>query len=66
MNSNDETDISSSPCLLPPSEATPLCANCAGQSCLKVLVAELLYKNQVLRFKLSDLEEQLRLQFVKA
>ena len=60
MNSYDETVISSSTGLLPPSEETPLCANCAERTSLKTLVAELLYKNQALRFKLRDLEEQLR------
>jgi hypothetical protein len=60
MNSDDETVISSSLDLLPPSEETPLCANCAERTSLKTLVAELLYKNQALRFKLRDLEEQFR------
>jgi hypothetical protein len=60
MNSDDETVISSSPDLLPPSEETPLCVNCAERTSLKTLVAELLYKNQALRFKLRDLEEQFR------
>jgi hypothetical protein len=35
------------------------CALCAEQIHLKTLVAELLYKNQVLRFDLQDAQERL-------
>ena len=60
MNSDDKTVISSSPGLHPPPEETPLCVNCAERNFLKTLVAELLYKNQALRFELRELEEHRR------
>jgi hypothetical protein len=44
----------------------PLCVSCHERSSLRVMVAELLYKNQLLRFKLSQsqaLVGQLRLAF---
>jgi hypothetical protein len=35
------------------------CANCAERTYLKILVAELLYKNQELRFELMTANQQL-------
>ena len=35
------------------------CANCAERTYLKILVAELLYKNQELRFELMNANQQL-------
>lgn len=43
-----------------------VCTSCHEQSSLRIVVAELLYKNQILRFKLNQSHElagQLRLAF---
>jgi len=47
-------------------QGRPMCASCHERSSLRVVVAELLYKNQLLRFRLSQSHElvcQLRLAF---
>ena len=41
----------------PPSERA--CPECAERSCLRELVAELLYKNQILRLDLESAQERL-------
>jgi len=41
------------------SGAGSFCAECSERTCLGMLVAELLYKNQILRFDLESAQEQL-------
>ncbi len=59
MDLGDETVSSSRPGHCSPSLPEPPCAHCAERTYLKTLVAELLYKNQVLRFDLQNANEQL-------
>lgn len=65
MNADAVFDTASSP-EVDRVQGRPMCAICHERSCLRVVVAELLYKNQLLRFKLSQSHAllcQLRLAF---
>jgi len=59
MDAHDQTVVSALPAHRTSSIRDEGCANCAERTYLKILVAELLYKNQLLRFELLDVRERL-------
>jgi hypothetical protein len=59
MDLRDQTVSGSQPAHRSPSVPEQPCAHCVERTYLKTLVAELLYKNQVLRFDLQDAQERL-------
>jgi len=59
MDLRDQTVSGSQPAHRSPSVPEQPCAHCVERTYLKTLVAELLYKNQVLRFDLQDAQSDL-------
>lgn len=59
MDAHDQTAVGAWPDRPTPSLRDEPCANCAERTCLRTLVAELLYKNQELRFDLLKANVQL-------
>jgi hypothetical protein len=59
MDADDQTVNSAQPAQRASSIGDEACANCAERTYLRIMVAELLYKNQVLRFELLDVRERL-------
>ena len=59
MDAHDQPVVINEQELSSPPMFVDSCARCAERTYLKILVAELLYKNQALRFDLMDARERL-------
>jgi len=59
MDAHDQIVPAARQALHTPSRRDEPCANCAQRTYLKILVAELLCKNQELRFELMNANQQL-------
>jgi len=59
MDAHDQSAVGAWPDRHTQSLRDEPCASCAERTCLKILVAELLYKNQELRFDLLKANVQL-------
>jgi len=59
MDAHDQPVVRNEQALSSPPMPVDSCARCAERTYLKMLVAELLYKNQTLRFDLLDARQRL-------